>query len=130
MTLGATRKPEQECPDGLISESLTGAQVVRCIKVLSLQRRRAISIVDHVSTIEKSQLLLRLGLLVLSDVEAKVSQLHRPKADGPSLGKIVTSFSIYLPSIQQQVTMRISGFGGRGRLTHLLSLYEGSLTLR
>ncbi|MDD5320392.1 MAG: hypothetical protein PHD43_07220 [Methylococcales bacterium] len=103
---------------------------MRCIKVLSLQRRRAISIVDHVSTIEKSQLLLRLGLLVLSDVEAKVSQLHRPKADGPSLGKIVTSFSIYLPSIQQQVTMRISGFGGRGRLTHLLPPYEGSLAFR
>jgi len=34
---------------------------------------------------------LRLGL--------KVSQLHRPKADGPSLGKIVTHFSIYLPSL-------------------------------
>ena len=67
-------------------------------------------------------LLLRLGL--------KESQLLRPKADGPSLGKIVTSFSIYLPSIQQHVTMRISGFGGRGHLTPLLPPYEGSLSFR
>ena len=67
-------------------------------------------------------LLQRLGL--------KVSQLHRPKADGPSLGKIVTRFSVYLPSLQQQVTVRISGFGGRGHLTPLLPPYEGSLSFR
>ena len=67
-------------------------------------------------------LLQRLGL--------KVSQLHRPKADGLSLGKIVTHFSVYLPSIPQQVTVRISGFGGRGHLTPLLPPYEGSLSFR
>jgi len=65
-----------------------------------------------------STLLLRLGL--------KVSQLHRPKADGPSLGKIITSVSVYLPSIQQQVTVRISGFGGRGHLTPLLPYMDSS----
>jgi hypothetical protein len=60
----------------------------------------------------------------------KESQLLRPKADGPSLGKIVTRFSVYLPSIQQQVTVRILGFGGRGHLTPLLPPYEGSLSFR
>lgn len=69
-----------------------------------------------------SALLLRLGL--------KVSQLHRPEADGPSLGKAVTFISIHLPSIQQQITVRISGFGGRGHLTPLLPPDEGSLSFR
>ena len=57
-------------------------------------------------------LLRRLGL--------KVSHLHRPESDGPSLGKIVNSVSIHLPSTPQHFTMRISGFGGCGQLTPVL----------
>ena len=69
-----------------------------------------------------SVLLQRLGL--------KESQLLRPKADGSSLGKIVTFFLIYLPSIRQLVTVRILDFGGRGHLIPLLPPYEGSLSFR
>ena len=68
--------------------------------------------------------------VLLQRLELKESQLLRLKADGSSLGKIVTRFSIYLPSIQQQITVRISGFGGRGHLTPLLPPYEGSLSFR
>jgi len=69
-----------------------------------------------------SALLPRLGL--------KVSQLHRPEADGPSLGKVVPYFSIHLPSIRQYVAVRILGFGGCGRLTPMLPPDEGSLAFR
>lgn len=40
------------------------------------------------------------------------------QTDGPSLGKVVTPVSIHLPSIHPQFTVRISGFGGSGHLTH------------
>ena len=78
----------------------------------------------------KRQLYKLLKLFRARSLGLKVSQLHRPKADGPSLGKIVTRFSIYLPSIRQHVTVRILGFGARGHLTPLLPPYEGSLSFR
>ncbi|ORU92831.1 MAG: hypothetical protein A6F70_03745 [Cycloclasticus sp. symbiont of Bathymodiolus heckerae] len=67
---------------------------------------------------------------LLQRLELKELQLLRLKSDGSSLGKIVNYLSIYLPSIQQQITMRILGFGGRGHLTPLLPPYEGSLSFR
>ncbi len=63
-------------------------------------------------------------------VELKESQLLRLKSDGSSLGTIVNYLSIYIPSIQQLVTMRILGFGSRGHLIPLQLPYEGSLSFR
>ena len=45
-----------------------------------------------------------------------MSQLHRPRIDGPSPGKLASSVFAHLPSIRTAATRRISGFGDQRHL--------------
>lgn len=60
----------------------------------------------------------------------KVSQLHRPRINGPSPGKLVASVLAHLPSLRPGVTGRSSGFGGPRHLALPVRHTKGSLSLR